>query len=559
MGRPIKKQYMGPYLPNTLPQPQGQLIQGYAWFPDLDGPALAFMDKQVGPNTYVWRNQDDSTMLSGPCQLVNGGPEGPGQSNVSVTPYGYTPGAGAWAVVSEVSIANVTVDNPGTNNYLGGQTYAVTGGYYSSEGAITVDTFTGSNFVCTNGGNSYTIGTVLHLNIGNTGNTTVASITVNNVSNGSISSFTVTNSGVSAGTDTNSPATASTVSGTGNGAVFTFNTIINSVSINTGGSYTNPTNNPTFLFPSDGASVNVAAWSINTIAIASGGSGYDTNNPPQVNITPLNAFGENLSANVSITGDAVTGINLTGTNQFNLGQNAFNADHIGWPREFPAITIHPAAQAQANVTSAGIADVILTSGGNGYTLGDTLTIVEGTSTSRATIYVQSVTIEGTVDGFEVITYGVYTELPNSFTVTGGTGTGFTGTVWYKVIRSSDITVWNPAPGLYTLQNGPGVYITPAGPTTGPEGAVMFPQGSNEMGIIAVAPYGPEGSDGYYYPDARITVQISPSYSIDTPQQAQKIAQPTVTTWDDMVYSWTLHPNTLDGPTWAWLDTGYQSL
>jgi hypothetical protein len=52
MGCPVKKSYMGPYtLPNTVPQSQEALIQGTAWFPDLDGTALALMDKQVGPTS----------------------------------------------------------------------------------------------------------------------------------------------------------------------------------------------------------------------------------------------------------------------------------------------------------------------------------------------------------------------------------------------------------------------------------------------------------------------------------------------------------------------------
>ena len=109
MGRPVKKSYMGPYtLPNVVPQSQGSLIQGTAWFPDLNGTALAFLDKQVGPTSYLFRNAADYTMLSGPCELVPGTPTMAGEASITVTPYGYTDAYGAQGYVANISIASVT-------------------------------------------------------------------------------------------------------------------------------------------------------------------------------------------------------------------------------------------------------------------------------------------------------------------------------------------------------------------------------------------------------------------------------------------------------------------
>lgn len=72
----------------------------------------------------------------------------------------------------------------------------------------------------------------------------------------------------------------------------------------------------------------------------------------------------------------------------------------------------------------GLAAVGIFSGGAGYTVGNVLTVVGGTSAAAASVTVVSVSSEGAITAAAVGKPGVYTDIPtNPASVTGGSGTG----------------------------------------------------------------------------------------------------------------------------------------
>lgn len=89
-------------------------------------------------------------------------------------------------------------------------------------------------------------------------------------------------------------------------------------------------------------------------------------------------------------------------------------------------TIDPASSTLGHIanTQSGLA---INSGGTGYVVGDTITLVGGTSTTAATVHVDSVS-SGVITGFHITNGGTYTVEANTFTSTGGSGTGAT---WQK--------------------------------------------------------------------------------------------------------------------------------
>ena len=96
----------------------------------------------------------------------------------------------------------------------------------------------------------------------------------------------------------------------------------------------------------------------------------------------------------------------------------------------PAITAPTTAggvQAVATATMNAINRTII-SGGTGYTLNDTITVVGGTFTTAATFTVSGVT-GGVVNALTAANGGTYSVLPTgTLTTTGGTGTGLTLTI-----------------------------------------------------------------------------------------------------------------------------------
>jgi hypothetical protein len=85
------------------------------------------------------------------------------------------------------------------------------------------------------------------------------------------------------------------------------------------------------------------------------------------------------------------------------------------------------ATATANLSN-NVTVPTITSGGTGYTAGDTLTLVGGTFTAVSTLTVSTVS-SGVITGITVAVGGVYSVVPtNPMSVTGGTGSGATFTL-----------------------------------------------------------------------------------------------------------------------------------
>jgi hypothetical protein len=571
---------MGPYtLPNAVPQSQGALIQGIAWFPDLGGPALAFMDKQVGPNTYLWRSQDDSTQLSGPCQLVPGDVTEPGQASVIVTPYGFTSGYGAAAYVANISIAEVTVANPGISGFLAGQTYAVNGGTQDgAEGIVEVTRFTGTNFNVS-GGSSFIIGSTIGGTIGNSITYAGFEIHVTNVDiSGAVTGFNVITTGSSGGTASTSGATFD--GNTGTGAVITFDTVLDTVYTQYGspltvinsGAYSDIPSWGTDIYylgsGGAGATINISAWFSNSIVVTDSGESYSSTTPPTVLVYDPFQNGTQTAVATVVDGH-ITNIALTGTRR-TFPQSQQGA--IDGGRMFPAVSINPLALPTATLTFgpynyySEAADIV--NGGSLYTAGDTVTLVGGTYTGDpATAYINS------VDGSGAVTYwswnysaAKYSAFPtNPVTFTDGTGSGLQVNITYKNLAPYNVTVTDP--GGYPGYNawgpfGPPVFVTPSGPASGPEGAIFYPVGNQDIGITGVGAYGPEGNFGQYYLDADVQIGFAP---LEAPTsnlpQAQKIMDNSVLTWGDQIYKWYLDTagNILPDATWAFLGTGYQTI
>jgi len=584
MGRPVKKSYMGPYtLPNVVPQSQGSLIQGTAWFPDLNGTALAFLDKQVGPTSYLFRNAADYTMLSGPCELVPGDVTGPGQASVLVYPYLYTDAYGAEAHVANISIASVTVDNPGTSGFLAGNFLAInTGVYAGGEGIVEVLRFTGTNFAVS-GGSSFTTSSTISFNLGTGGtNPLQAQVDVTTVDlSGAITGFNVIVTGSSTGTASTSGGSFDGTTGGGTGAVITFDTILdkahqntygNPLAIANVGSYTKPTSYNADIYyltgGGVGATINVSAWFSNSIVVTSGGTGYSQIDPPPVLIYDPFMSGVQTAV-ATVNGGAVTDIEFTGTRR-TFPQSEHGAHDSG--RMFPAVAIDPLAVPTAIISSYGPAswdnypDIV--NGGSAYTQGDTLTLVGGAYIGEpATIYINSVDGTGAIGTFYWnYTTAEYTAFPaNPVSFTGSTGTGFQININNKQLAPYNITVTNPggAPGYNAWgPEGPPVFVTPSGPNTGPEGAIFYPVGSPTIGITGVSTGGPEGQVGVYYANTAVQIGFVPLQHEHVPlPQAQKIMDRTVLTWDNQIYSWYLisNNNILPDPTWAYLQTGGQQI
>ena len=96
-------------------------------------------------------------------------------------------------------------------------------------------------------------------------------------------------------------------------------------------------------------------------------------------------------------------------------------------------------QATATCTLGLISSSTIGSGGTGYTVGDTLTLVGGTSTVTAQITVSTVSA-GVITGFTIATAGTYTAAPtNPASLSGGTGSGATLNTNFTVNTTFTIT------------------------------------------------------------------------------------------------------------------------
>lgn len=91
--------------------------------------------------------------------------------------------------------------------------------------------------------------------------------------------------------------------------------------------------------------------------------------------------------------------------------------------------------AAATVESLAVATVSIAVAGSGYSVNDVLTLSEGTSIVSAVVTVASLLPDGGVDTVTLGEQGDYTVLPTgTATLSGGTGTGATATLTWKILK-----------------------------------------------------------------------------------------------------------------------------
>lgn len=154
MGRPINKRYIG----NT--SQSGQQIQATAYFGGDSQARTAYINKQVGANTYDMTSEDGQ--YHGRVQLVPGGVDlTPGHANITVTPFGAS-GSGAVAADANLGVhsATVVVGGSGSTNtyYVPGDVLYPSSGTSSQRANLYVTTVSLGSAITVNQGAKYTVG-----------------------------------------------------------------------------------------------------------------------------------------------------------------------------------------------------------------------------------------------------------------------------------------------------------------------------------------------------------------------------------------------------------------
>src|SRR5262249_26639288 len=116
-------------------------------------------------------------------------------------------------------------------------------------------------------------------------------------------------------------------------------------------------------------------------------------------------------------------LNPDGTGMFDVGGRILKAAEYN--NTIVAAHTVPVAVATSTLASAQAKDLDgVRSGGTGYTVGDILTVVGGTSTIKAQLQVQAVDSNGQITSASVVNAGYYSSLSTiTGGVTDGTGTG----------------------------------------------------------------------------------------------------------------------------------------
>jgi hypothetical protein len=238
--------------------------------------------------------------------------------------------------------------------------------------------------------------------------TAVASITVTNGGSGYVGAPTISFTG---GGGIGARATA-TVSGAG---------VVTGIVVNLGGGGYNSA--PTVaITPGVGSGAAATANMIATVAsvtVTNGGTGYTT----APTATSSGGGGSGASYRPKLTATTVDTVTLA----------ASGSNYTGVPAVvFTTPTGHTGSGATA-AASMGLDSISnITNGGTGYTVGDLLTLSGGTSTTAGMLQVTSVS-GGVITGAVISVAGTYTSLPtNPVAVTGGTGSGATFSLLWKI-------------------------------------------------------------------------------------------------------------------------------
>jgi len=304
MGRPINKLFIG----NSAVA--GQQLVGYAWTAGDSQARQSYIVSQKGTHLYKMASVNGTGVPGGGLvQLVNGPVTGPGQGNITVTPYG-AQGTGATATANlSVTSAGVTANGTGAlgANYVPGETLHVVGGTYVSkkQANVSVTAVTWSDAAAHNLGSGYAQDNVL--NFAGAGYATNVSIKVNSVNvSGAITSISILNSGVFTNNSLPAGPFAPTSSNTNSGVGATFDVRFGVYSMNTvvnSGDYTALPTNPVSFTGSalgTGAQANLN-WNVSNVTLTAGGSGYEV--APAVTFTPAGA-----TAHTVLSGNSVRSV-----------------------------------------------------------------------------------------------------------------------------------------------------------------------------------------------------------------------------------------------------------
>ena len=138
----------------------------------------------------------------------------------------------------------------------------------------------------------------------------------------------------------------------------------------------------------------------------------------------------------------ISGLNLSNGTTVTAITNTATGSYTSIPSvAVSAPTTAGGVQATASVSTMTPTGVIaIVAGGTGYTAGDVLTVSGGTLTSGTTQITVSTVSAGVITAATVSSFGVYSALPaNPASVTGGTGSGATFTVNYRLFAALTIT------------------------------------------------------------------------------------------------------------------------
>ena len=202
------------------------------------------------------------------------------------------------------------------------------------------------------------------------------------------------------------------------------------------GTFTTLTGNSTSQFGRSSANYIQAVGAATTLEPVLSVLGSDTNIPLAIQTKGTGAI--DLAAGSS-------GVNISnGGTVTAITRTSPGGSYTSAPTPVIALpTTASGVQATASCT-IGVATQSVSSGGTGYTVGDTLTFSGGTFTAAATATVSTVS-GGVITAITMTSGGTYTVAPsNPVSVTGGTGTGATFTLGFGV--NSTFTITNAGSG-----------------------------------------------------------------------------------------------------------------
>jgi hypothetical protein len=326
MGRPIKKQYFG----NV--SASGQQIIGNAW---INGDTVArpsWIVKQLSVNSHVWQSVDgQGPSTPGQCYLVNGPVTGPGQANISIYPFGVN-GSGATGEAANLAASTATVVSPGASfstdtDYGVGNVLNVSGGTYTTNYQANVlvtsvmvrvvaptnnNPGTGTNYSVGDtfviSGADYTISPVIRVTqAGPTGGVRAAAI---------VTPGCKVTPGLPA--DPVTFTSQNTINANASGATFNISWGVLSLVIANAGDYSALPANPVTLLGAGGGATANLTYSVGTVVVTDGGSGFDSTSPNTAAITfdpaganavgVINAAGSVSSVTINSGGGSYTTI-----------------------------------------------------------------------------------------------------------------------------------------------------------------------------------------------------------------------------------------------------------